>query len=149
VVVNGVGTSQTQDDFVNVVSVDVAVGGIRSSSAGGVIGERLLTILEVNRVVGTVVTADPAAKGIPAIEDVVDSVVIGVGRAFSSGLDVSGSNAKAGAADTTRIVTAPARERMGPALLPRSGRIPKPIPPPRANDEILGAFGPGDARSCR
>src|SRR5690606_983169 len=81
VVVTRATAAAAQHHLVDVAGVDIGVAGAARGRAGRVIGQRLLAILEVDDTGRAIVTADPAAEGVPAVEDIVDTIIIGVGGA--------------------------------------------------------------------
>src|SRR5690606_21289215 len=58
---------------------DVGVSWATRGGAGRVVGKGLLAVLEVDDMRAAVVAAHPAAQGVPAVEDVVDAVVVDIG----------------------------------------------------------------------
>ena len=76
VVVSISSTAGAEDDFVDVAAIDIVVHRAACGGAGGVVGDSLLADLKIDHVVRAVVAAHAATERVPAVEDVVGSVVV-------------------------------------------------------------------------
>lgn len=78
-VVSQTATAVTYDRFVDITGADVGACRTRCRRAGCVIGDRLLTTLNIDRVRGAVFTGDSATERVPLLEDIIDAVAVHIG----------------------------------------------------------------------